>query len=155
MSTQRTAVPVKASPETIFALIERDRTEFRDDETERSSRLNDAPFGPGYRFRRVRFHGGKWCEMTLCVTAWDSPRLFEEEWRYDCRASEKVLHGRQRFEIETDHSGTILIGTFERHMPGLMGVFERALGVFCSPKFHLLPLVQRAEAVAHADACPV
>lgn len=156
MARQRTAVPVKAPAETIFALLERDRTVFRNGLLNRRQAIGAVPFGLGYRFRSTLVHEGETCVMDTCVTVFDRPRVLAEEWQHHCNVDDRVVHGADRWELEPDGDVTLLIGTAERSTTLFQGIVAALLGsVPGGHKARLLRLGARAEALAHAQTAGV
>jgi hypothetical protein len=151
MARQRAVVAVDVSPEAIFAVLERDRTRFRTDDLVRWEPVGALPFGPGYRFRSSWTHADKPCEITYRVTSFDRPRVLEEEWHHHCHAAGRTHQGRDRWELQADGDGTIMIGTFERRMSFLDSVVASLKVAVCNPhRTRLLRLALRAEAVEQA-----
>lgn len=140
---------VKAPPEVVFELLERDRTEFKNDELEHSERVGDLPFGPGYGFRSTVLHGAEQCSVMHRVTICHPPCLLEEEWVHRCPATGKTVTGSQRFEIVTDHAGTFLVVEYVQRRPGIEGLRDSIFGSLCNPaRATAARLVMRAEALA-------
>lgn len=145
---QRCGVSVAAEPETIFGLLERDRTGLRNDELMRREPVGDRPFGPGYRYRTVEFHRGHLCLTDSVVTAFAAPFILQEEWEHRCRALAKVVTGSNRFEIVPAPAGSIVLGEFVQRTPGLARVLAPLFAsVRNVSRAQLTHLGMRAEAI--------
>lgn len=145
----KAGVSVEAPPEAIFELLERDRTEFGDDEVAQRERVGDLPFGPGFMMRSRVFHKGQMCSLTHRITECRPPQVFEEEFEHRCANGGTVVKGVQRFEILSDVAGTILLSRFSQHRPGLAGLIEPLFASLCNPaRIAAMRLGMRAEALA-------
>lgn len=143
----RSGSPCTAPAEVVFELLERDRTEFRNDEVRRIERVGDTPFGPGYRTKATIRHSGELCTSEAWITIWDPPRVLHEEWVHHCRQSGRTLTGTMRFEVLEDPRGIVVVCETTRRRPGIDGLIDNVVGVF-SNKARLTAayLAMRAEA---------
>lgn len=152
----RGGLGVNAPPELIFELLERERTKFENDELQHTQAVGCVPFGPGYRLRATVLHRGEQCSELRHVTVCDRPRLLHEEWEHHCKAEGMTIAGSQRFEITTDHAGTMLVVEYVQRRPGLAGLRDGILGSLCNPaRVTAGQLAMRAEALAKVRSAPV
>lgn len=148
---KKSGISVAAPPDAIFDLLERDRTEFKNDELTQRGRVGDAPFGPGYRTKATVVHGGALCSSEARITICDRPRLLHEEWVHRCRHSGRTVTGSQRFEIVEDGAGAIVVCEIVQRKPGLGGLIDGINGLLCNPARRMVAhLGMRAEALALA-----
>jgi hypothetical protein len=140
-----------APAETVFDLLERDRTEFKNDELIQRRALGSLCFGPGYRFEATVSHGGKRCSSITRITVCRRPFVLQEEWEHYCEVAGRKITGSQRFELLVDAAGTTLVCELAQRRPGLGGALDDLLRFSCKgASAKAAHLGMRAEARAHS-----
>jgi hypothetical protein len=146
MPTEQAAVEIDAAPESVFALLVEDRTDFSgNDEVRFRERVGDDPMGAGYRYKSTFLHHRHRCEMHIRVTTFESPWVLKEEWVHHCQVAKRSVRGSLSYELITSGVGTTLIATRTQRVSGLAGWLTGMLGGCSTMRSNLEVFASRVE----------
>ena len=123
---------IDAPPESVFALLVEDRTDFKNDEVRFRERVGDHPMGVGYRYKSTFLHRRHRCVMHMRITVFESPLLLEDEFYHRCEVANRTVKGSLRYELIPHSRGTIVLAKRQQRVSGLLGWFNGLLSGGCS-----------------------
>jgi hypothetical protein len=122
MSREQARVEIDAPPESVFAVLVEDRTDFsRNDEVLFRERVGDDPMGIGYRYKTTFLHHRHRCVTHVRISDFESPRIIEDEYFNRCEVNKRSVEGTLRYELTPSGTGTLVVATKRRRLSGFLG----------------------------------
>jgi uncharacterized protein YndB with AHSA1/START domain len=129
MPSEEASVTIDASPEEVFAVLVKDRTDFsKNDEVRWREQVGDEEMGVGYRYRSTFLHRRHHCVMNLMVTAYEPGKLIADRYTHRCDLTKVNVEGTLRYELIPFGEKTTVVATARRRIPGLMGWYMALFG---------------------------